>query len=253
MAGLDAEPGLGRGDRAERAEDLIERDAAATSVPPEAPARTAASAAAWTDACWRISSDARWNPNVPTCQRSSATSPQAARSRPSATSAPWSLGQLARRVPRRTHSARSAAPARRPAPTGSAQPLGDEAETLAIRFVGEAASQLSIGLRQVLGVASRREASDRATWSPLVAAAIVCISRVATASYPWRTWSAWMRSVLTVISAVTPGLPSRSPPSSCPAAGMPRPAVRASPSARCRRQARAPTAAGRSSAASSAR
>ena len=57
-------------------------------------ARSAARAARWTTACWRISSDARWNPNVPSCQRRSATSPQATRSRPSAISASWSSAQL---------------------------------------------------------------------------------------------------------------------------------------------------------------
>ena len=42
-----------------------------SSVVPGAPSRIAASAAWWTAACWRTSSEARWNPKVPTCQRSS--------------------------------------------------------------------------------------------------------------------------------------------------------------------------------------
>ena len=63
---------------------------------------------------------------------------------------------------------------------------------------------------------ARREAIGRGTRSAVVAAAIVCISRVATASYPRRTWSAWIRNVRSVISAVTPGLPSRSPPIQLP-------------------------------------
>ena len=63
---------------------------------------------------------------------------------------------------------------------------------------------------------ARRVARARGRRSPAVAAAIVCMSRRATASYPCRTWSAWMRNVRSVMSAVTNGLPSRSPPTHDP-------------------------------------
>ena len=154
MAGFDAEARLGVGDRPERGQDLADRDA--RRRPPclgGAPSRIAASAAAWTAACWRTSSSARWNPNVPTCQRSSATSPQATRSRPSATSASGDLGELGVEVARRRVAAgqrRRLADERGPRP---AQPLGDEPEPLAVRLVGEPAAELSIRLGQVLGVA----------------------------------------------------------------------------------------------------
>ncbi len=51
---------------------------------------------------------------------------------------------------------------------------------------------------------SRRAAGTRA--------ATVCISRLATASYPRRRWSAWRRAASSVTSEVTPGCPSRSDP-----------------------------------------
>ena len=184
MAGLDPEPRLGRGDRPERGEDLAERHARRRPRSSRgAPSRIAASAAAWTAECWRTSSEARWNPNVPTCQRSSATSPQATRSRPSATSASAISVELGVELGGRRVAPgqwRRLADERSPRP---AQPLGDEPEPLAVRLVREAPAELAVGLGQVLGVA-REPGRERhaATWSPDDAAAIVCISRVATAS-----------------------------------------------------------------------
>ena len=63
------------------------------------------------------------------------------------------------------------------------QSLGDEPEPLPIRLVREAAAELPVGLGQVLRVAreTRRERPRHAGRAD-VAAATVCISRVATAS-----------------------------------------------------------------------
>ncbi len=63
-----------------------------------------------------------------------------------------------------------------------AQPLGDEPEALAVRLVGEAPAELAVGLGQVLGVAREARGEGRATWSAGIETAIVCIRRVATAS-----------------------------------------------------------------------
>ena len=98
-----------------------------------------------------------------------------------------------------------------------AQPLGDEPEPLAVRLVGEAPAELAVGLGQVLGVARetrgerprdpvrRRRRGDRLHQprrDRLVAAQdVVGVD-------PQRPES--------VISAVTPGLPSRSPPIQLP-------------------------------------
>ena len=115
-----------------------------------------AARAAWcTLACWRTSSEARWNPNVPTCQRNAATSPQAIRSRRSATSASWistssasrSSGPVVPAGQRRRLAGEGRA--------GSAKPLGDEPEALPVRLVGKAPAELAVGLGQVLGVAGQ--------------------------------------------------------------------------------------------------
>ena len=58
--------------------------------------------------------------------------------------------------------------------------------------------------------------------------------RVATASKPWRTWSAWMRMAWSVTSAVTFGFPSRSPPIHEPQRGTRARTAAASRCARCR-------------------
>ena len=75
---------------------------------------------------------------------------------------------------------RGLADQRGPRPT---QSLGDEPEPLAIRLVREAAAELSVGLGEVLRVAREagRQLPARCCRGD-VAAATVCISRVATAS-----------------------------------------------------------------------
>ena len=163
-AGVDAVARLGGGDPPERVEHLaqghaggqLRRARAGRPGSPRAPRRGPT-------ACWRISSDARWNPNVPSCQRSSATSPQATRPRPSAASASWiSTSSASRSAGPRVASGprRRLAGQRRPR---APQPLGDEPEALPVRLVREASPELPVGLGQVLGVAgeARRERPRR--------------------------------------------------------------------------------------------
>ena len=150
---------------------------------PARPARIAASAAAWTAACWRTSSEARWNPNVadlPAAVRDLAPGDPV---EPVGDERLLDLGQLRVELlgPRVAAGQRSRLAGQRgPRP---AQPLGDEPEALAVRLVGEAAAELAVGLGQVLGVAgeARRERAARPA-RPATAAATVCIRRVATAS-----------------------------------------------------------------------
>ena len=114
VAGLDPEPGLGRGDRPERGEDLVERHARRRPRSwPGAPARIAASAAAWTAECWRTSSEARWNPNV--ADLPAQLGDLAPGDAPEAVGDErvLELGELGVELRRRRRSGRSAAPARR--------------------------------------------------------------------------------------------------------------------------------------------
>ena len=107
-------------------------------------------------------------------------------------------------------------PARRsptePAPSPP-KPLRDEAETAAgTARPGSAptASGQATGMprrRSRAGVRAR-PGFPRPRALPRAPASVAC----ATASWPRRTWSAWIRKASSVISAVTSGCPSRSPP-----------------------------------------
>ena len=119
----------------------------------EGPARSASSAARWTAACWRTSSDARWNPNAASCQRRSATSPHATRPRPSSTSACWSDASSASSASADGVAARARRGLARHRGPRPADALGDRPESLAVGLVGKPAAELADGLRQLLGVA----------------------------------------------------------------------------------------------------
>ena len=72
----------------------------------------------------------------------------------------------------------------------------------------------------VSGKAARsrsREASSSGDGGVMAAAMVrAWPTRLVTASRPRRTWSAWMAMAALVVSAVTLGLPSRSPPTQLP-------------------------------------
>ncbi len=188
--GLHPEPGLDRGDRPERGEHLAQghvgghlRGQLGDGGPGVALAARTASARRWTSLCWRISSEARWNPNVASCQRSSASSPQATRPRPSSTRAAWSSASSASSSSADVVVAGPRAGVVGQGDAGATQSLGDEPEALAVRLVGESAAQLAVGLGQVLGVAAEpRRQGARHVRSPDVATDTVCMSRIATAS-----------------------------------------------------------------------
>ena len=159
MAGVDPEPGLGGGDRPERAEDLVERDPRRHLGRGRCPGP---------DRRQRRGVDGRVLADL-----------ERGEVEPERADLPAQLGDLAPRDARQTigHERvlelgelgielrrravaagqwRRLADERRPRP---AQPLGDVAEALAVRLVREAPAELAIGLGQVLGVAcqARRE------------------------------------------------------------------------------------------------
>ena len=185
MAGLDAEPRLDRGDRPERGEDLAERDARRRPrvapgapvadrrrAPPGGPPRAGGPRATRGGTRTSRAASAARRPRPRRRGRGRrrrarpGSRPARRRARPASAYRPVSGAGLAGQ--------RRARPA---------QPLGDEPEPLAVRLVREAAAELAVGLGQVLGVAGQpRRERPRDAGPPAAAAAIVCISRVATAS-----------------------------------------------------------------------
>ena len=167
--------------------------------------------AAWTSLCWRTSSDSAWKPNVSTCQRSDWTSPYATRSMRRHQRG-LELDDLLEQL-RRRRIACPQAVRRRPgdgASGAAVRPCSRSAADRAQRGSGARAS--AVGARR--GRAGRLEPGCQAGSSPSSGrtGATVCMSRVATASRPRRTWSAPMAAAWRVVSAVTRGWPSRSEP-----------------------------------------
>ena len=145
--------------------------------------RSAASAAPWTSLCWRTSSPARWKPNVSTCQRKSWSSPQATRPRPVGDQ----RGLRARRAqpagPSGRGSARRPAPAaavRAPASAGVARRSPRTAGGTVRRGTADGAGA-RLRERIVVGREPRGQ-RRRDVRCAARSAAIVCISRMATAS-----------------------------------------------------------------------
>ena len=188
---------------------IVARTSRVAGVGSSTPERSSSSADPTTAACSRTSSSARWKPNASARQRRCWSSPYASRSAPAAASDRWTA---------RRSSRKASAPGYRP--LASVRVAARRcAVSASIRRCGESASRRSSSP----ATTGRTSAASASRWSSSGVAgvsrseAVIDLAmRRASDSRPSRTCSAAISTARRVTSAVTRGLPSRSPPTHVP-------------------------------------